>query len=148
MNIFVLDLDPQTCAQYHCDKHVVKMTLETAQILSTVLGGPYRPTHQNHPCVKWVRESTGNLLWLWSLGCALGEEYWVRYGKEHKSYLVIANLQLKSSACEIDGPKTPFALAMPDQYKGSCPVQSYRDYYRGEKASIATYTKRQRPYWL
>jgi hypothetical protein len=39
MNIFVLDLDPRRCARYHCDFHVGKMITETAQILSTVLGG-------------------------------------------------------------------------------------------------------------
>ena len=51
MNIFYLDPDPVAAAQMQCDKHVVKMALETAQILSTVLGGPYKPTHAKHPSV-------------------------------------------------------------------------------------------------
>ena len=149
MNIFVLDRDIETCAQYHCDKHVVKMTLETAQILSTILGGPYKPTHANHPCTKWARETEGNLVWLWRLGNALGEEYYHRYGKIHKSHQVIAGLQLSSKFCDVRTMNmTPFAQAMPDNYKGRDAVQAYRDYYRGEKSDIATYKNRQKPYWL
>ncbi len=69
MNIFALDTDPVTCAQYHCDKHVIKMILESVQMLSTtcsILGAeaPYKPTHANHPCTKWVRESWENFGWL------------------------------------------------------------------------------------
>jgi hypothetical protein len=149
MNIFVLDRNPKLAAEYHCDKHVVKMTLETAQILSTVLGGPYKPTHKNHPCVKWARESTGNFQWLWSLGMWLGEEYWYRYGgKTHKSAEIISNMRLRSGVCETDGPMTPFVLAMPEHYKGDCPVQAYRDYYRGDKFRFATYTYRPTPDWM
>ena len=59
MNIFILDKDPKTAAEYHCDKHVLKMILETAQMLCTAhweTGGqaPYRATHKNHPCTKWT----------------------------------------------------------------------------------------------
>jgi len=35
MNIFVLDKDPIVAAQLQCDRHVVKMTTESAQMLST-----------------------------------------------------------------------------------------------------------------
>lgn len=76
MNIFVLSLDPFEAASMQCDKHVVKMVLETAQILSTVKtllneeGAPYKPTHVNHPCVTWAK-ITENRRWLtWHLkGC-------------------------------------------------------------------------------
>ena len=64
MNIFVVDIDPSKAAQSLCDKHVVKMVLETAQILSTISGGPYRPTHANHPCVLWAGATKRNYLWL------------------------------------------------------------------------------------
>jgi hypothetical protein len=148
MNIFVLDHNPMIAAQYHCDKHVVKMVLETAQMLSTVAGGPYKPAFHNHPCTRWARESTGNFMWLWSLGMWLGEEYWWRYNKHHKSAAVIADIRLRPGVCEKDGPLTPFALAMPEHYKGSCPVRSYRDYYRGEKFDFATYTNRATPEWM
>ena len=73
MNIFILDLDPQSCAEAHCDKHVVKMILETAQLLSSALWitgveAPYRLTHKNHPCAIWTRESLDNYMWLCQLG--------------------------------------------------------------------------------
>ena len=35
MNIFILDNDPVIAAQMQCDKHVVKMIVESAQMLST-----------------------------------------------------------------------------------------------------------------
>ena len=72
MNIFVLDDDPKTCAMYHCDKHVVKMILETAQMICTthhLIGSydydiPYKSTHINHPCNRWLRDSVENYNWL------------------------------------------------------------------------------------
>lgn len=60
MNIFALHQDPQIAAQMHCDKHVVKMILESAHMLSTICGEGYKPTHQNHPCTKWARSSRSN----------------------------------------------------------------------------------------
>jgi hypothetical protein len=73
MNIFYLDKSPYTCARYHCDKHVVKMILETAQLLCGAhwaTGGTaqYKPTHLNHPCAIWVRKSLSNYKWLCELG--------------------------------------------------------------------------------
>ena len=94
IKIFVLDKDPELAAKYHCDKHVIKMILETAQILCTVrwkygCQAPYNPTHINHPCVKWASESKDNYLWLCRLGVFLCREYRERYNKQHKSTLVI-----------------------------------------------------------
>ncbi|MBN2080871.1 hypothetical protein JW859_01565 [bacterium] len=104
MNIFVLHTDPVRAARYHCDRHVVKMTLETAQLLSTALavenpaqaaqlqatGLIYKPTHQNHPCSRWAAESLANFRWLARLGLALADEYSYRYsGRVHKSSAVI-----------------------------------------------------------
>ena len=90
MNIFYLDNDPKVCAQYHVDKHVVKMILETAQLLSTThwmsgSEGPYRQTHKNHPSAVWARSNKSNYIWLCELGMELCKEYTHRYGKTHKT---------------------------------------------------------------
>lgn len=68
MNIFVLDSDPEIAAKYHTDKHVIKMILESAQMMSTVvryvgLDAGYKSTHLNHPCTIWARTSLSNWLW-------------------------------------------------------------------------------------
>jgi hypothetical protein len=152
VNIFVLDLNIELCAQYHCDKHVVKMILETAQLLSSAvrmagLDAGYKLTHKNHPCAKWARESIDNYYWLSTLAFYLNEEYKFRYNhtKNHKSYDVI---------CELPRPElpeiglTPFAQAMPDEYKSNDAVESYRAYYMIEKANLLSYTKRGKPEWL
>jgi hypothetical protein len=80
MNIFLLDSNIKKCAQYHCDKHVVKMILESAQILSTVLrlngvDQGYKTTHANHPCTLWAGKSFSNWKWLRELASALNKEY-------------------------------------------------------------------------
>ena len=140
MNIFVLDTNPSLAAQYHCDKHVIKMILESAQLLSTALGHGYKPTHVNHPCSIWVRKSRDNALWLIDLAGYLNAEYQKRYCKltEHKSYTVI-----KSIIPYIDQLPplglTPFAQAMPIEFQNEDPVKAYRDYYRTAKSKIATW---------
>ena len=65
MNIFYLDQDIQTCVEYHCDKHVVKMPLETTQMLCTVYHrygaiAPYKPVHAKHPCTLWAGNNVLN----------------------------------------------------------------------------------------
>lgn len=158
MNIFVLDTDPVKAAQMMCDKHVVKMVLETAQILSTVMAEIfpsdmwYKPTHRNHPCVKWASESYENFRWLYYHGWALKEEYAYRYGKRHKSTDILnevrwlLNTDLRSTFSEI--ARTPFVLAMPDDCKLDDPVVSYRLYYMKHKSGIATWKKnRPKPEW-
>ena len=92
MNIFHLDKDPEICAVYHCDKHVVKMILETAQMLSTAWRQSdtppalaYKEAYLNHPMTKWVRETQYNYLWSYELFRELQAEYKHRYNKIHKS---------------------------------------------------------------
>lgn len=160
MNIFVLDLIPERAAQYHCDKHVVKMILETAQILSTVVVGKipqarevlYKPTHKSHPCVIWASQSVKNMLWLASLGFALCEEFEYRYGKKHKSEKIILNATILGLTFpRIKYPEvelTPFTQAMPEKYRNDNPVKAYRDYYKNEKKHLLTYTKRENPPWI
>lgn len=153
MNIFVLSFNPRLAARMQVDRHVVKMPLETAQLLSTVSGEnggitPYQPTHVNHPCTLWLRASRGNWLWLVEHGLALCEEYTRRYGREHASQRVIEILARGGGAPKW-GNRTPFALAMPDEYKrGNNAVASYRAYYRGAKAHLATWkAPATRPAW-
>jgi hypothetical protein len=162
MNIFVLSYDPVHAAQMQCDKHVVKMILESAQLLSTAhheLDSPYKdqcykPTHKNHPCAKWVRESADNYLWLYDHMIALGEEYTHRYGKIHKTIRERAPvLKNVPPALEATG-FTLFPLCMPDEYKSyddfgdADVVGSYRAYYIGDKSRFAAWNKtRNPPYW-
>ena len=148
MNIFVLDENPSLAAKYHCDKHVVKMILESAQMLSTINPSPssYKPTHKNHPCTLWAAASFNNYQWLYRLALALGDEYTYRYGKVHKSIGVI--LSLPNPKHLPNTPRTPFALAMPDQYKSACAIESYRAYYVNEKKDILKYTKRAIPSFI
>jgi hypothetical protein len=149
MNIFVLDLDPKKCAQYHCDKHVVKMIVETAQLLSTahhvngtqsgLEGHWYKKTHVNHPCAIWARKSKDNYDWLCDLGLELCFEYEVRYGKVHKTTNMMASLRDNYPNYFRDKYMTQRPLCMPNQYKQSDPVLAYRDYYKNEKSSILQY---------
>ena len=134
MNIFILDSDPAKAAQYHCDKHVPKMILESAQMLSTVLGGPYKPTHRNHPCTLWVAKSRANAAWLWSLARHLNIEYKRRFShtKNHKSWDVIASLEPALHSSLPDEFMTPFVQAMPDKYRCDDAVTAYRAYYRSK----------------
>lgn len=147
MNIFVLDENPVLAAQYHCDKHVVKMVLETAQILSTIskLGG-YRPTHQKHPCVIWAKTSQANYDWLVELGLALAAEYTFRYDKIHKSQAVIEACSVFADLPDIG--LTVFKQCMPTyciRYKD--PVAGYRTYYMKEKRHFCTWKRRGKPDW-
>ena len=97
MNIFYIDNDPQISAICMVDSHVVKMILETAQMLSTAHrivdnnNSPYmyKATHINHPSTKWARETEGNYIWLVSHFKYLGDEYQYRYGKIHKSISIL-----------------------------------------------------------
>ena len=153
MNIFILDEDIETCARYHCDQHVVKMILESTQMLCTTMNKrgvktSYKPTHENHPCVLWLDQSYANFLWLKSLALALNAEYRFRYGrdKDHASVRVIRELE-PYTYC--DTGLTPFAQVMPDIYKTDLnPVLAYRAFYVGEKLSFAKWTKRPAPPWI
>jgi len=171
VNIFVLDRDPGRAARYHCDKHVVRMVLETAQLLSTALwavdepsarrlernGLIYRPTHRRHPCALWTAQCPGNYRWLARLGMALVAEYQYRYeARHHRSAPVIeycadSGMDLICRAQRDTGGRrrrTPFALAMPGEYKSADAVASYRRYYLAEKAPFCCWTRRRVPRWF
>ena len=153
MNIFVLDRNVKKCAQYHCDQHVTKMILESAQIMCTALNTmgfktPYKSTHGKHPCVLWVEESYSNFIWLTQLAIELNTEYKYRYEKvdDHKSIHVIREIENSKFS---DKGLTEFAQAVPKKYKyrGNA-VRAYRSFYRGEKVNFARWTKRPIPWWM
>ena len=161
MNIFLLNWNPQKAAQQHCDKHVVKMILETAQLLYSahwMLNSPlpvnsYKLAHKNHPCSVWTRQSITNYLWLASLGWWLCKEYQYRYGEEkmHKTETHIVWL-LNNPPQNIPNIGMTYpAQAMPDQYKHPDPIIAYQTYYRESKLkqrNIVKYTKREAPEFL
>jgi hypothetical protein len=167
MNIFYIDKDPVQAAIWMVDRHVVKMILESAQLLSTahrVLDGEkvgkqyvladarqeilYKATHVNHPSAIWARESIENYLWLVEHMYGLLDEYTYRYGKKHKCNEIAFHLQSPPfNLKEYD--MTPMPCAMDDEYKISTdPVENYRNYYIKGKASLHKWTKREAPVWI
>ncbi len=153
MNVFVLDTDITLCAQYHCDQHVSKMILESAQIMCTALTKkgfetPYKPTHVKHPCVLWLEESHSNFNWLKRLAFALNREFKYRYDRE-QDHASIGAVQKISAFSYEDKGLTPFVQAMPEKYRRkNDAVSAYRAFYRGEKARFAKWTKRPVPEWM
>jgi len=176
MNIFVLDRNPEIAAREMCDKHVVKMIVESAQMLSTchrMLDGTYekRPSisgkrmvpyyklddwredtiykavHFKHPCNIWIRETSTNYNWLVKHFGALLREYNIRYGKHHKcESLFDAFVCLPDNIT--NGPLTEFAQAMPDDCKTTNVVEAYRNYYVKHKRDFATWKGREVPLWF
>lgn len=159
MNIFVLDLDPARAASYLCDRHVPKMLLEAAQMLSTALHGAgaidanarlYRPSHQRHPCTLWVGASRENAAWLVAHARAIAHEWRLRYGhaadRVHASEPVVDDAEALLRLLP-DAPLSPHAQAMPPEYQHADPVLAYRAYYRGVKRSIARWRLGAPPWW-
>ena len=131
MNIFVLHKNPKKAAIMTCDRHCIKMILETGQLLCTVsheygFDAPYGSTHKKHPCTLWIQESKKNWIWLQQYGIHLCEEYTHRYGKTHKTESIIRALPIPELP---DIPLTPFAQAMPEEYRCEDVVLAYRRYY-------------------
>ena len=177
MNIFYLHSNPKIAAEYHVDKHCVKMILETCQLLSTahrVLDGVetigvspsgrkqkrwvlpdsrdqvlYSATHINHPSAVWVRQSARNYLWLFDLYVNLMDEYTYRYGKVHKCAALLRSLAVSPNNISYTKEFTEPTPAMPDKYKvpGNS-VQSYHNYYNGEKQRMFSWKKRDIPDWI
>ena len=154
MNLFVLDDDPALNAQYHADKHVGKMFLEATQLLCGPfhlqgISAPYKLTHQNHPCALFCRASLENYLWVFAYAEALALEFQFRRGKVHKTSEVLSWVSENRNrlAFPLEG-RTPFALAMPEQYREGNAVSAYRNYYKGEKQHLFQWTGREGPPWI
>ena len=104
MNIFFLDEDPKNAAKLQCDKHVVKMVVETAQMLSTAARAQghdvgYQSAYPKHPMTLWVGQSPHNFAWTIIHGMALCKEYTHRYNKTHATEKIINDLY---SVCKGD----------------------------------------------
>ena len=162
MNIFILDNDPVQAAQLQCDKHIPKMVVESAQMLSTVhrmIDGAmerrpsksgsmlqyfklddyredilYKAVHMNHPCTVWSRENCSNYDWHYKHFIALCNEYTYRYGKIHASETKLATV-LRNAPKKIKHTtsKSPFRLAM-----GSNPECMFEDAVKSYRAFYQT----------
>jgi len=166
MNIFYLHSDPTICAQYHNDSHVIKMQLESAQLLCSAhqVNGhdaPYSISkgHMKHPSALWVQKSLSNYVWLCELGMALLEEHKFRYEKpdDYKTKASEVIEWCMDNFPEIpDLGLTPVAQAMPDEYKHEIPTIAYKRYYiedkqyyiKQDKKVWYTWRKRGMPHWF
>ena len=177
MNIFYLDSNAIDCARMHNDKHVVKMILEYAQLLSTahrILDGKlvegvsksgrkakryelpdtrdsilYTATHANHPSAIWARTSEVNYRWLFSLLIACMDEYTYRYGKVHATSRLISALNKPPNNIKFGGGFIEPPPAMPEHYRvlGNS-IQSYHNYYINDKRVMSRWTNREMPLWF
>ena len=166
MNIFVLDRSARESARMHCDKHIPKMCVEAAQMMASALrrhgatdeqmpltkaGTPYKGGYKHHPCTVWVGDSEANFVWMAVHAQELLSEYTKRFGKVHACHDPIGRMRGRLIALIPTGDLTPFALAMPDEYKtayveglavlcnplikhaeGDDAVQAYRAYYHSK----------------
>ena len=148
MNIFYLDKCPYKAAELQYNKHVVKMILESAQMLCTAhhhynlfTDVPYKKAHYNHPSTIWVRQNKNHYRWLYNHMIGLGEEYSDRYGKIHLS-IIKCKCPLFTYPTDIpDGKFEQPPQCMPDEYKDKCSIQAYWNYYIGDKKQIANLKK-------
>ena len=155
MNIFYLHKDPREAAKLQYNKHVVKMILESAQMLCTAHhcygdswqkeNVPYKQAHLNHPSTIWARRSKATYMWLFKHMMGLGYEYWLRYGKQHLS-ISKCSMFLSKPPVHIQGDDwVQPPQAMPDEYKDPCSIQAYWNYYIGEKHIVVNHNK-EKPY--
>lgn len=169
MNFFVVDLDPRQAARDLCDKHVSKMHTEGVQCFVQILhdleipskiltkaGNPHKGCHA-HPCVEWLKASRENLIWAVDHVDELCWEHGRRFKTKGKPNVPYSRHQLDVFICQhyhvlVDHtlpnvPRTPFAQAMPDEYRDSNPVEAYRNYYIGEKVDFAEWNHCDPPQW-
>ena len=178
MNIFYLHKDPEISAKMHCDKHVVKMIIEYAQLMSTahrILDGDeyegrtkigrrirrwkhpnknientiYKASHINHPSAVWARTSVANYVWLYNLFEKLCDEYTFRYGKKHSVEDRLPYLNIIPNNINPDTRLTEMPQCMPDYCKiPNQPIAAYKNYYIKEKVRFATWKNRSVPLWF
>lgn len=160
MNIFATSPDPVASAVALCDAHVVKMPIEAAQILGTVLrlagatdDALARVTHARHPCTLWAASSREAARWLLLHGVALCDEYTHRYGREHG---VTPRLLAAAPLLDLlpDAPMPPFAMAVPDDLLALPVHDAYRALLARKHAAWreagkrpARWTRRDAPGW-
>ena len=176
MNIFYLDKEPRIAAEYHCDKHVVKMILESAQLLSAahrLLDGRqyqgfsksgrkskewelpdgreqvlYKASHINHPSAVWARSNIDHYRYLFDLFQCLIDEYRYRYKKEHKCGELLLPLFASPMNIDYEAPWVDPPQARPEDSKvPGDTVRAYRNYYINHKHHFAKWTRREVPFW-
>ena len=176
MNIFYLHEDPIQNAKWHIDKHIVKMPIEYAQLMSTahrLLDGEmylgktaigrnikrwklhderedilYKASHINHPSAVWVRESIENYFQMYKLYMAVLAEFTNRYGKIHgSSKPSIALIRPPSNIPMVKGTQLPQCMPEICKVKNN-PILAYRNYYIVEKNSFASWKNREIPEWF
>ena len=150
MNIFVLDDNPFRAAEMMCDKHIPKMIVESAQMMASALrrhgatdedmpltksGTPYKGGYKHHPCTVWAGDSFENFSWLTDHAMTLCFEYTSRFGKKHGCDDAISHLWRLAIKVKLGAShqRTPFAQAMPDEYKDDDAVKAYRAYYHSKQ---------------
>lgn len=160
MNIFVLDDDPAKCVAQYCDAHVVKMLLETTQILCGVhhrrnkpFDGIYKASHLCHPCVVWADATFGNYRWTVELLEALHGEFEYRRGKEHSAKHLFDHLKRRPPVELLRAYEglQPFVFVGPDECEAPTVIGSYRALYRQKAMTFKRpmrWTKREVPGWV
>ena len=147
MNIFILHDNPVIAARHYCDKHSPKMVVELLQQLGSAVirhgatpdmmpltkkGTPLKGGYHHHPCTIWCGDSRANFVWAAFHAIELCEEYTRRFGKTHFCEIGIRHLA-KMGHLIPNGELTPFAQAMPDEYKHENAVTAYRAYYHSKR---------------
>lgn len=112
----------------------------------------YRASHTGHPSRVWSGETSENYLWLYSLFCALCDEYTYRYRKIHK-----CDSQLRGALSQL--PKTikisartavPLCMgAEPQCINLDDRIGSYRNFYiTKQKRMKLRWRNREVPEWF
>ena len=142
MNIFYISTNPVRAAQMQCDKHVVKMILESAQMLCTAhheFGNhdvPYKVAHRNHPSTVWARSGLKQYNWLYRHFMALSDEYTERYGKVHLTWQKCGEVLSVAPMGIPDIEWTDPPQCMPDECKRASSREAYRVYYFQYKPQV------------
>lgn len=176
MNLFYLHKDPEISATLHCDKHVVKMIIEYAQMLSTahrMLDGKqytdassgrriqrwrldnsnmdgvlYKASHINHPSTRWVRENAIQYQYAYDMFTNLCDEYTHRYGKVHATDMKLRELLNELPKNITLGQWSEPPQCMPDDVKMESALDAYHKYYAVYKKEFARWTKRDVPSFM
>ena len=153
MNIFYVETCPTESARALCDKHVVKMPLESAQMLcAPYLKAPYRRVHYNHPCTVWARQSKANYEWLLDHAFSLLQEYTNRYSRIHASGRVVKWCQDNYNKLNFPEDKLTLHPQCFGDWQNDCftpndPREGYRKYYWLAKRSLAKWKNSETPAW-
>ena len=169
MNRFITSDVVDECATDLCDKHLRKMIIEEAQMLSTAIhniapnvhaaiSDLYKPTHAKHPCTVWAGLSSENYRYAYTLFSAMCDEYQRRFRKTHLTdhkLRVVFRYIVNTTAFEDmfeHQDLTDHPQCMPDEYKTheSWPVTAYRTYMRDHKAHVMSmqWTNTPVPHWF